>query len=65
MTGTVPYFPYFVVSAIGALALVIGTVGLHVDERESYGRLGRIGAIIAGAGFGSGRRAIAFAVSEP
>lgn len=53
MTGTVPYTLYFAIAAIGALALVIGTVGLHVYERESYGRLGLVGAVITGVGFTS------------
>jgi hypothetical protein len=53
MMGTLPYTLYFLVAAVGALALVIGTAGLHVHERESYGRLGLVGAVITGVGFAS------------
>lgn len=53
MTGTVPYTLYFILSTIGALALMLGTIGLHIHQRESYGRLGAIGALVTGVGFAS------------
>lgn len=53
MAGTLPYTLYFVIWTFGALALVIGAAGLHIYERESYGRLGLLGAVVTGAGFAS------------
>lgn len=53
ITGTMPYTLFFVLSAVSAIGLLIGTVGLHVYQRERYGRLGSAGAVITGVGFAS------------
>lgn len=53
MTGSVPYTLFFVLSAISAIGLLIGTAGLHAHQRELYGRLGLVGAAITGIGFAS------------
>jgi hypothetical protein len=49
--GTAEFVATFSMGAVGALLLLAGAVAAHARYGDAYGRLGLLGAVVAGLGF--------------